>query len=126
MNMGYAGSVSAKLGLFASLVLSASAWAQQQQINSVLIDSKPSGLQIYVDGQAYKAPINVLWPVGSKHTLSTIQTQNDITGIRYEFGGWLTNRGDPTQPGGTTVLITADPEIKEVVASFSTSYRVRI
>src|SRR5258706_15179654 len=82
------------------------AFAQQSTVVSTRIGTTPPGLnaEIVVDGQVYKAPVTLLWPAGSKHTLHTYTGTSQTTGepggadvvfadTRWGFSGsWITNK----------------------------------
>jgi len=50
--------------------------------------TNPPNLQIYADGTLMNAPTSLEWAVGSSHTLSGLDLQNDNTGKRWVFASW--------------------------------------
>jgi uncharacterized protein (TIGR03437 family) len=114
-----------KLGRIFPLFLSQLAFivaAQAQTISSVRIDTSPSGLEFYVDGQLFTGPATLLWPQGSKHSLSTpvAQSSGALAKTRYALQGWNSNLGVPTD----MMTITADPSLTWITATFTTQYAV--
>jgi uncharacterized protein (TIGR03437 family) len=116
--------------------LAGTAFAQQSAVVSTRIATTPPGLkvEVVVDGQTYKTPVTLLWPAGSRHTLHTYSGTSLTTGdpVGGEVGGgdtkwvfngsWITNKGTCADP----CIVTADPDITEVAASFTVTYLIRV
>jgi len=96
----------------------------QQTVVSTRIVTVPTGLQVDIDGQTYTTPITLLWPEGSRHTLhafSQFRTGNDT---RYTFSGWTANK--PLANATDPLIVTANRDITEFVASFDVAYLIRV
>lgn len=82
---------------------------------NVTIGTAPSGLLVSVDnGAAQGAPVQVVWQVGSSHTIATSSPQGS-NGTQYTFTGW-------SDAGGLSHQVTASSSVTGYTASFSTSY----
>jgi hypothetical protein len=57
-------------------------------IVGVNVKTSPTGLAVVVDDNTYAAPFQTNMTVGSQHTISTIETQQDGDGTRYLWNGW--------------------------------------
>src|SRR2546423_3205904 len=121
-----------RITLFSSLVaftLLGTAFAQQPTIVSTRIVTVPNGIQVVVDGQTLTTPITLFWPQGSSHTLRAFKQQPPGVNTQYQFSGWSSNRGviapaslvDPT-----VIVVTADPDITEIDANYSTAYLLQV
>ena len=116
-----------------------------QEVSAILIFTEPAGVEYFVDGRRYTQPSSFLWPKGSKHVvhianpiLNRIGANNcDGAGetplqydancsSRFGFSGWSTNAGTVSASAATTQIITADPAITFLKASFTVEYRVQI
>ncbi len=62
-------------------------------IVGVNVNTSPTGLDVIVDGETYVAPYQTNWPVGSQHTLSTVEIQQGTIGTRYIWNGWSDGAG---------------------------------
>jgi len=92
-----------------------------QTVSSVRIYTDPAGLEFWVDGQQYMQPVTLLWPQGSKHTISTIINQNGIqTKTQFSFSTALTNLGQVAD----LTAITADPALTWISLQFAPAYAV--
>ena len=112
----------ARLLLIALFGMAASAWAQQK-IASVRIFTDPPGRAITIDGQAFgdndHAVATLLWPAGSKHSITWKSVQFELDGrTRYTSLPCETNLG----PVGEQCLITADPDLTFVKIQFGVEY----
>ena len=80
----------------------------------VVLNTKPFGLKIGVDGRSSWPSYSFVWAAGSTHTLAAVAEQTDAAGRRYIFRGW-SNGGDATQeytvPGEQTGIIVANYEL---------------
>src|SRR6266852_5876658 len=95
--------------------------SQAQTVSSVRIYTDPPGLEFWVDGQQYVQPVTLLWPQGSKHTISTLINQNGIqTKTQFSFSTALTNLG----PASNLNAITADPDLTWIQLQFTPAYAV--
>src|SRR5580704_13467306 len=95
----------AKFALILSPFLLA-AGLRAQVVSSVRIFTVPSGLQFSVDGKPFQQPATLLWPQGSKHTITlpTLQASGQPK-TQYGFGSAVTNLAPITNLNS----ITADP-----------------
>jgi uncharacterized protein (TIGR03437 family) len=117
-----------------------------QDIVSVQVLTEPSGARYTVDGLQYIQPTTFLWPVGSKHVVSIVSptySQDPAGGVcetptdspitqydpscskRYRFSGWLTSQGASPE-NGVSQVVTADPKLTFVRASFTIEYRLYV
>ena len=129
--------------IFALAGLSVLPLAGQDTV-SVQVLTEPSGARYTVDGLQYIQPTTFLWPVGSKHVISIVSptysqdpggsvcetpTDSPLTQYdpscskRYRFGGWQTSLGAPPENRASQV-VTADPKLTFVRATFTVEYRV--
>ena len=118
--MKYHAKIAWILGLFW-----AAAGLSAQTVSSVRIYTSPTGLEFSVDGQIYTQPVTLLWPQGSKHTISAPSPQNVGLGIatsEYVLGAPTTNVG-PIQDMSN---VTADPNITFIELPFTVSYAVAL
>jgi uncharacterized protein (TIGR03437 family) len=107
--------------LFALLLFSCSLPAQ---VNGIKIIMSPGdGIAFLVDGETFYGSRTFLWPQGSKHTV-TVQgiSFGNHPKTEYVFQNWTINAPVPQNWTPTTLVITADPSISSVVASFATYY----
>src|SRR5262245_2307523 len=84
----------------------------------------PEGATIGVDGVFYSRTVTMVWPVGSKHTLTALSGGTGVFDTQYSFDHWDAN--GIALPGPTTINVTADPAIREIRAIFLTSYALNI
>ena len=87
----------------------------------------PDGPEFIVDGGVYAHAMSAFWPIGSKHTLTIPQgfglSYNADQSIVFNFTGWQWS-GGPLP--GSTITVTADPNIQQYVANFGTQYKFGI
>src|SRR5262245_10259775 len=111
------------------LVVSAlcgTAFGQQPAIVSTRIVSLPNtGIFLDIDGQTYSTPITLLWPQGSRHTLHAYNQITTDAQIQYLFTSWSAQTESIASADSSTIIVTADPNVPEIDASFSIGYRVR-
>ena len=50
--------------------------------------TNPPNLEVYADGTLMATPNTLQWGLGTAHTLSGLNLQNDNTGKRWVFGSW--------------------------------------
>ncbi len=125
---------------FSLLLLStvAACCLQAQSFSTVTISTVPGGAKFTVDGQVYITAATLVWPAGSKHTVSfvtdpplpnqaagTVQTTPDGS-AQYVFGGWVDNAGLLAPQPDPVQTITADPRITSLTAKLNVAYRVRL
>src|SRR5438270_6527218 len=92
-----------------------------QTVSSVRIYTDPDGLEFWVDGQQYQHAVTLLWPQGSKHSITTIPTQNGIQPkTAFGLSGMTTNLGNVAD----FTAITADPGLTWIMLSFGAQYAV--
>lgn len=110
------------VAIFATLVPLSAA----QTVSSFTqVSTVPAGLAFMIDGQGFVQNTAVNWPTGSKHTLYAPPTQlSEDGGIQYTFVNWVWAGG--ALPGGTDVIVTADPSISSYQAIYEISYGVHI
>jgi len=109
--------------IIASLLPAASLTAQT--VSSVRIFTSPPGLTFTVDGQGYLQPVTLLWPQGSKHTISAPSPQNLGVGAataQYALGAVVSNLG----PILDLSNVTADPNITFIQLPFTIAYGVTL
>jgi uncharacterized protein (TIGR03437 family) len=92
---------------------------------TVRIHTSPGGMQYFVDGVSYNAPISMVWPVGSKHVLQVPPDIQQGLKTRYTFASWQWS-GGPIPPGGPIVTITAGPPMTDIVAMFSAEFALSL
>ncbi len=115
-----------KLHAKAALILGlmgAAASLPAQTVSSVRIYTNPTGLQFAVDGQTYEQPVTLLWPQGSKHTITVANLQllgQGIAKAQYGLGTVVSNLG----PIADLSSITADPNLTYIELPFTASYEV--
>ena len=108
-------------------LLACSSLLRAQASHSIRIVSMPDGAFFYVDGQMVRGSTTVVWPVGSKHTLTTPATQEgQVLNSRFTFISW-TIGGVPLNPAGANyVTVTADPGIASIEARFNAEYALML
>jgi len=93
-----------------------------QTVSSVRIYTNPTGLSS-VDGQTYEQPVTLLWPQGSKHTISAPSPQlqgSPPATAEYGLGTVVSNLG----PIENLSNVTADPNLTFIELPFTVSYAV--
>jgi uncharacterized protein (TIGR03437 family) len=96
----------------------------QDQGSITRITTVPEGATYLVDGQPFNHSTSVIWPTGSKHTLSVpALTQSNAIRTLSTFINWSFAGGTFD---GSTVTVTASPAISEYKAQFDTQYAVGI
>src|SRR5713226_8486464 len=109
--------------VLSQLAFAAAVEAQAPVVSSVRIDTSPSGLQFYVDGQLFHGSATLLWPQGSKHSVTTDPVPNSgVSKTQFAFSGWTTNLGVPAD----MMAITADPGLTWILGTFTTEYAVDV
>lgn len=79
------------------------------------ITSDPPGRTVIVDGTSFVAPVNMVWTVGSTHTISaSTPTTPSTAPVRYIFTGW-------DDGGANSHSITATAP-STITARFTTQY----
>ena len=123
-------SITKLLFIIASVATTATAPAQQK-IASVRIYTEPPGLAIIIDGQAFgdndHAVATLLWPAGSKHSITWKPVQFELDGrTRYTSHPCETNIPRDLPDSSVVVdsqcLITADPDLTFVRIKFDIEY----
>ena len=106
-------------------LLVATAPPNQAQVPTTMtqVSCLPDGPAFLVDGGAYAHTMSAFWPIGSKHTLTIPQgyglSYNQDYSIMYSFLNWQWLGG--TLPG-SSIAVTADPNIQQYVAIFNAQY----
>lgn len=92
---------------------------------AVVVRTKPGSLNFWVDGVKYFDNYAAVWPTGSQHTLwIEVTLQNAVNyGTLYTFSGWQDANGGVL---GNPIVVTADPNIPEYDAIFTTQYAVSL
>src|SRR5713226_748139 len=115
-----------KLGARFALILSPfllAAGLSAQTTSSIRIYTQPPGLAFYVDGQRFMSNATLLWPQGSKHTVTTdINQLGLLQQTQFALSAMTTNLGALTYPS----TITADPTLTWIQFAFSTQYAVSL
>ncbi len=111
--------------LFALLLLSIPSLAQVAQIKISM--SPGDGIPFTVDGQTFYGSATFLWPQGSKHavTVQPLETGNTPR-VQYGFQNWTINTPVPQTWSPTTLIVTADPSVQSVIATFTTAYELDV
>jgi uncharacterized protein (TIGR03437 family) len=110
-------------------LLAAIAPPNQAQVPTTLtqVSCSPEGPQFTVDGAVYGQPMSAFWPIGSKHILGIPQgsgvSYNQGLSIMFSFANWQWSGG--ALPG-STITVTADPNITQYVAEFTAQYQFGI
>lgn len=110
--------------MLAALFAPAAALAQEIA-STVRISTSPEGAWFGVDGVFYNHPVTVIWPAGSKHTITAVTPPPAGFNVQYSFSQWEAN-GTVLPKIGDTVVVTADPSIKEIRGTFTRSYGLTI
>lgn len=106
------------LAALIALTALAPAFCQTATINSVRIYTDPAvPTEFYVDGQAFWKPVEFLWPVGSKHTVTSYSQVGLGLPVKYVFKGWVTNLSPNAEPA-TLQPLTASSELKWIKLVF--------
>ena len=87
-------------------------------VYTIVVETVPSGLQVWVDGTSYTAPVSYWCLAGATVTLSTASSQG-AGGILHRFSSWS---GLGSQ---TTQTVSCDGN-ETYVANFTTEYEVSI
>ena len=92
---------------------------------TVTVRTIPNSLYFWVDGQMYYENFAAVWPVGSQHTLWIQVPIQDAVLYKtiYTFTGWKDANGSVA---GNPVTITADPNVTEYDAIFTTQYAISL
>ncbi len=93
---------------------------------STRIVTQPNGLYVQVDGQTYQTPLTFLWPEGSRHVLQAYDQETHLGLERYLFSNWTTNKGSIVSEDPKIVIVTANRDITQIDANFTTAYLIRI
>jgi uncharacterized protein (TIGR03437 family) len=107
-----------RFAIAAACILSFSAMAQT--ISGVRIDPGHPQAHYTIDGQLYTGPAVMLWPEGSKHTLSIPYTDPKI---QLGFKKWFTNLAPDI---AARMPITASRELTSVTADVDVYYSLMI
>lgn len=111
--------------LFTVALMSVPAFAQVNSIHIVM--SPGDGIPFTVDGQAFKGAATFLWPQGSKHTVSVRPFESGNTPkVRYSFLKWTINTTVPQDWVPETLIVTADPSVQSVIATFIVEYQLDV
>ena len=111
-----------KFTLFLLAAALAASAVGEERICSVRIETNAPNVPYRVDGQAFFAAATFLWPVGSKHVLSTDLVQTGVNlGTRYRFRSWSAGTTQLAQPS-PIVTVTADPAIPYFRLDFDVEY----
>jgi uncharacterized protein (TIGR03437 family) len=96
------------------------------QVASMQISMSPGdGIQFMVDGQAFYGSATFLWPQGSKHNVSVSPSEvGNHPKTLYTFNNWTINSAVPQTYDPTSLVVTADPSIPSIIASFTTNYEL--
>jgi uncharacterized protein (TIGR03437 family) len=97
----------------------------QTGVNSVRVYTEPAGVFFEVDSQSFQGAANLLWPAGSKHTVSSYDQDAAQWKTRHIYKGWVTNLSPSASPS-VEQPITADPSLKWIKLVFDTSYAITI
>jgi uncharacterized protein (TIGR03437 family) len=83
------------------------------------IQTDPLNLPVTIDGMSYvQTPVNVVWAVGSTHTISTAApASNPTSAVRFIFEEW--NDGGPASH-----MVTAGPGGETLTAMYKTEYNL--
>src|SRR5262249_31200819 len=90
---------------------------------TVRIVPSPEGAVIGVDGVYYNRPVTLIWPIGTKHTLTAVSGGEGVFNTQFGLDHWEAN--GVIIPGGT-INVTADPAIREIKAVFTTAYALTL
>jgi uncharacterized protein (TIGR03437 family) len=90
----------------------------QTSINSVRIYTDPPGPYFTVDGQNASGAVDLLWPVGSKHFISSNDQNKGPGTTQYIYKGWSTNLSGTTY---TDQPLTAGPGLTSIKLQFTVS-----
>jgi uncharacterized protein (TIGR03437 family) len=111
--------------LFALILVSAPSLAQVSQIQISM--SPGDGIQFVVDGATFSGSATFLWPEGSKHNVSVQAIEyGNHPRTQYQFANWTINSPVPQSWSPTSLIVTADPSVKSVVATFNTFYELDV
>jgi uncharacterized protein (TIGR03437 family) len=99
--------------------------ARSQSASGVHIYTTFPGASFSVDGQNFLGSADLIWPAGSKHTVTSYSQQFSTPGTQLVYKGWVTNLNPATQPS-VMQPITADPGLKWIQLVFETWYGIII
>lgn len=91
--------------------------------NSVRIYTDPGGVYFQVDGQNFLNEVDFLWPVNSKHVVTSYDQSPTQSGTVTQYQGWVTNLSSTISKSEP---ITADPNLRWIKLVFTTSYLLTI
>jgi len=86
-------------------------------LDTVIVDTSPTGLSVKVDATTYTAPQTLNWVVGSTHTISGPSPQNVSGGSEQVFSSW-------SDGGAQTHTVTAVAANTTYTANFTTEYQL--
>jgi predicted outer membrane repeat protein len=86
-------------------------------LDTVTVDTSPSGLSITVDGVTSTAPKTFNWIVGSNHTLNTTSPQNVSGGSEQVWSSW-------SQGGTQSQTVVAPTANTTYIANFTQEYQL--
>jgi uncharacterized protein (TIGR03437 family) len=94
-----------------------------QASHSIRIVTLPDGALFFVDGQMVRGSTTVVWPVGSKHTLTTSPSQEGpLPNSRFTFISWTIGGVPLNPPAANNITVTSDPGIASIEARFNAEY----
>ena len=82
---------------------------------AVLVDTRPTGLQVLIDGVRHTTPFAANWSFASTHSLSTAAIQTNVPGSRLVWTSW-------SNGGAISNLVVPAGSNLTCVASFSPQY----
>jgi|GEM_PF-1337238 len=85
--------------------------------SEITIRTSPEGRSFTVDGTTYSSAQTFTWQSGSTHTISTIQMQSGVTGIRYNWESW-------SDGGARSHSVITPPAALTITAVFDTEYQL--
>ena len=86
-------------------------------LDTVTVDTSPTGLSVILDGTTYTAPQTFNWIVGSTHTLNTNSPQNVSGGSEQVWSSW-------SQGGTQSQTVTAPTANTTYTANFTQEYQL--
>ena len=81
-------------------------------LDSVTVDTSPTGRSFSVDGTQYSSTQNFNWSDGSQHTIATTSPQAASAGAQYLFSGW-------SDSGSLSHSVIASAATTSYIASFN-------
>jgi uncharacterized repeat protein (TIGR02543 family) len=85
----------------------------------ITIRTNPEGRSFTVDGTVYSSTQSFSWQPASAHTISTVQTQNGATGVRYIWSSW-------SDGGALSHTITPQAGAQTITADFRTEHQLQM